>query len=204
MSLTFALGCGGGSSTTTSTTSTDDDGSSGQSEADDDGPATASDDDATADDAPADDDSVGDDGDSSSAGTTASPQDTGDDTGSTGPSDDTSTGGATNDCTNQDDPCVLELDATAAGQGGVDHFYVYTIGAGDEHVQFTGIPGDYVAWDAAPWSFLCNLMGPCCLSDGATTCDATLVMEGLDLGPGDTAYMVVYSNAPYELTITSG
>ena len=66
---------------------------------------------------------------------------------------------------------MLELDATAAGQGGVDHFYVYTIGAGDEHVQFTGIAGDYVAWDDAPWSFLCDLTGPCCMSDGAATCE---------------------------------
>lgn len=195
----LAVGCGGGSSG-----STDDDTDDGSESVDDDdgGPATApgDDDDADDDDGPG---SSTDDGES----TTDTPADTGTDStegGDSSSTDDSTTGGPVNDCTSEKDPCVLELDTAAAGAGGVDQFFVYTVGDGTEHVEFTGIELDYVSWDVTPWSFLCNIDGPCCQSDGATTCDKPLVQESLDLGPGDTAYVFVFANAPYELTITSG
>jgi hypothetical protein len=202
--ILLAFGCGGGSSGSTDDGDSTDDGTS----ADDGGPATA----------PSDDDDDGtpstgddDDGESSSASTTDTPESTSaaDDDGTTtaddtGPSDDATSGGPTNDCTNEKDPCVLELDATVAGAGGVDQFFVYTVGDGNEHVEFTGIQGDYVSWLGEPWAFGCNLDGSCCQSDGATTCDKPLAQEFLEFSPGDTAYVFVFANAPYELTITSG
>jgi hypothetical protein len=200
--ILLAVGCGGGSSGSTDDDDSTDDGAS----ADDGGPATAPSDDDDDDGSPStgDDD---DDGESSSAATTDTPEGTSDDgtTGpdDTGPSDDTS-GGPTNDCTNEKDPCVLELDAAVTGEGGVDQFFVYTVGDGNEHVEFTGIEGDYVSWFSEPWAFACAIDGSCCQSDGATTCDKPLAQEFLELAPGDTAYVFVFANAPYELTITSG
>jgi hypothetical protein len=201
--ILLAVGCGGGSSGSTDDDDSTDDGAS----ADDGGPATAPSDDDDDDGPPSTGDD--DDGESSSAsttdtleGTSAADDDTSG-TGDTGPSDETS-GGPTNDCTNEKDPCVLELDVTAAGAGGVDQFFVYTVGDGGEHVEFTGIEGDYVSWFSEPWAFACVLDGPCCQSDGATTCDKPLAQEFLEFAPGDTAYVFVFANAPYELTITSG
>ena len=81
-------------------------------------------------------------------------------------------------------PCVLQLDVPAAGRGGVDQFYVYAVGAGDEHVEFTGIEFSYVSWLDSPWAFGCNLDGPFCQSDGAITCDKPLVQEAFELGSG--------------------
>lgn len=118
-------------------------------------------------------------------------------------SDEGSSGGPTNDCTDEKDPCVLALDVTASGIGGVDQFFVYTVGDGNEHVQLDAVSGDYVSWLAEPWAFGCNLDGPCCLSDGSP-CDKPLAQELLELGPGDTAYVFVYANAEYELTIAGG
>jgi hypothetical protein len=199
--ILLAVGCGGGSSGSTDDDDSTDDGAS----ADDGGPATAPSDDDDDDGPPSTGD---DDGESSSASTTDTPEGTSDDDGTTGPddtgpSDDTS-GGPTNDCTNEKDPCVLELDAAATGEGGVDQFFVYTVGDGNEHVEFTGIEGDYVSWFSEPWAFACAIDGSCCQSDGATTCDKPLAQEFLELAPGDTAYVFVFANAPYELTITSG
>ena len=203
--ILLAVGCGGGSSGSTDDDDSTDDGAS----ADDGGPATAPSDDDDDDDGPPSTGDDDDDGESSSASTTDTPEGTsaadGDTSGTdTGPSDDSTSGGPTNDCTNEKDPCILELDVTAAGRGGADQFYLYTIGTGDEHVEFTGIQADYVSWLGEPWAFGCNLDGSCCQSDGATTCDKPLAQEFLEFSPGDTAYVFVYANAPYELTITSG
>lgn len=118
-------------------------------------------------------------------------------------SDESSSGGPTNDCTDANDPCTLELDAAHDGGGGVDQFFVYTLGDGSEHVQFDGASGDYANWDDAPGGFLCNPMGPCCLSDG-NLCDKALNGQGIDFASGDTVYLYVFANAPYTVTITSG
>jgi hypothetical protein len=199
--ITLAVGCGGGSSGSTDDDSTDDSGS-----ADDDDSATAPSDDDDADDDADDDGPSSDDGESTAPETTDTPADSGtDDSGTdTGASDDSTSGGPANDCTNEKDPCVLELDVTADGLGGVDQFYVYTVGDGSEHVEFTGNGGNYVSWLDEPWAFGCNLDGSCCQSDGATTCDKPLVQEFLEFAAGDTAYVFVYADAPYEVTITSG
>lgn len=117
--------------------------------------------------------------------------------------DESSTGGPVNDCTDVKDPCVLDLDVPHDGGGGVDQFFLYTVGDGNEHVQFDGIANDYANWDASPGGFLCNLMGPCCLSEGSV-CDKALNGQGVELAPGDPVYLYVYANAPYSLTITSG
>jgi len=66
------------------------------------------------------------------------------------------------------------------------------------------LPSLYVAWLDEPWSFGCNLDGPCCMSDGATTCDKPLAQGGIDLPVGATAYVFVYAAAAYEVAITSG
>ena len=199
--ILFAVGCGGGSSgstddddSTDDSASADDTGSSTMPSDDDDGPPPSTDDGEST--APETTDTPGDNTSDDDGGTTSADE--------TGPSDGSTTGGPTNDCTNEKDPCVLELDVTADGRGGVDQFYVYTVGSGAEHVEFTGIEGDYVSWFDSPWAFACNLDGSCCQSDGATTCDKPLAQEFLELAPGDTAYVFVFANAPYELTITSG
>lgn len=116
-------------------------------------------------------------------------------------SDAESSGGPTNDCTNGDDPCVLALGTAHAGGGGVDQFFVYTVGDGAEQVRFDGIAQDYVAWDDAPWSFLCAVDGPCCLSSGDGPCTKPLAQAGVELPTGATAYLFVYANADYELAI---
>lgn len=136
---------------------------------------------------------------------------TGDPTLATDPTDATSsdattevdtTGGPVNDCTDENDPCTLELDVTASGRGGVDQFFTYVVGAGTEVVRFDGIANDYVSWHVSPWSFLCDATGPCCFSDGAA-CEKPLVLEFSELAAGDTAYVFVFANAPYELTVAS-
>lgn len=139
----------------------------------------------------------------SSESSSADSEDTGDSSGdaSTG---DASTGGPTNDCTNEKDPCVLELDTPANGQGGVDQFYVYVVESGTEHVTYDAPADDYVSWWSEPWAFACNLDGPCCVSDGATTCDKSLVLESVVLPVGATAYVFVNASAAYEVAITSG
>ncbi|MBK6916569.1 MAG: hypothetical protein IPH07_04125 [Deltaproteobacteria bacterium] len=122
----------------------------------------------------------------------------------TGPADDSSSGEPANDCSNPEAPCALELGLTATAGGGVDRYYTYVVGAGDEHVEFTCPAFGYASWLDAPWAFGCNARGPCCLGDGANTCDKPLAQVGLALGPGDTAYVFVTADAPYELTITGG
>ncbi|HWB79377.1 MAG TPA: hypothetical protein VG755_30655 [Nannocystaceae bacterium] len=122
--------------------------------------------------------------------------------GSSSDDDSSSSGGPVNDCTDVKDPCVLDLDAPHDGAGGVDQFFLYTVGDGSEHVQFDGIANDYANWDVAPGGFLCNLMGPCCLSEGML-CDKALNGQGVEFASGDPVYLFVYANAPYTLTITS-
>ena len=194
--ITLTLGCAGTSSNSTDDGASSDGDGSSSAEA---GPTTMS---STVD--PSSDDgtpaSTGDEGTSSAATTSGTAEDTSSGSDS---ADESSSGGPTSDCSNEKAPCVLELGVTASGAGGVDQFYVYEVGAGDELVQFSGSSGDYAGWFDAPGSYACNAMGPCCLSDG-TTCEKPLVMEFFELGPGDTAYFIVYSNAPYELTITAG
>jgi hypothetical protein len=58
--------------------------------------------------------------------------------------------------------------------------------------------------DSSSWAFACNIDGPCCMSDGATTCDKALVSDAIVLPVGATAYVFVNATAAYEVAITSG
>lgn len=199
--FTLALGCTKTSSTSTSS----DDGASsddGDSSTADAGPTTLSSSaDASSEAGPPA--STGDDGSSSAATGDPGNTSTGIAEDSSEASDDSSSGGPTQDCSSEKAPCVLEPDVTVAGAGGVDEFFVYTVGTGDETVEFSGADGDYASWFGEPWAYACAPMGSCCLSDGSV-CEKPLLMESLVLGPGDTAYFVIYTSAPWELTITSG
>ncbi|MFO0637453.1 MAG: hypothetical protein U0168_31900 [Nannocystaceae bacterium] len=178
-------------STTASTTASTSDSTTASSTAS----TTASTTDATTDTDPGSDSSAG----SSEAGSS------GGDASSSGSADaGSSSGGPTNDCTNADDPCVLELDVAHAGGGGADQYFVYTVGDGNEQVSFDGIAGDYAAWDDTPWSFLCAVSGPCSLSTGAGPVVEPLQQPDLAFARGDVVYLFVYANADYTVTVLSG